>query len=73
MADLSARAVAASATLARAKNPRTELLRELSRLNARWVERLVSRGAGTARYELADDDPYLEALTRLLTGKDATR
>lgn len=74
MADLQARAQAASAELARTTNPRTKLLRELSELNARWVARLVARRAGTDAYQEPEGgDPYVEALRQLLAGKGVGR
>lgn len=57
------------------KEKRRELLRELSRLNAKWVDDLVARGAGTDEYgqpdnpTTADEEPYLLAVQRALRGE----
>ena len=57
------------------KEKRRELLRELSRLNAQYVDDLVARGAGTDEYgQVADaspdqEEPYLLAVQRLLRGE----
>lgn len=58
---------------------RRELLRQLSTLNARWVDELVRKGAGTDEYGQpdkatpADEEPYLLAVQRLLRGEGVTR
>lgn len=58
---------------------RRALLKQLSELNARWVDELVSRGAGTDEYgqvvspSEADEEPYMLAVQRLLAGEGVTR
>lgn len=62
-----------------ARKGRRELLRQLSELNARWVDDLVRRGAGTDEYGQPVDatpeqeEPYLLAVQRLLAGEGVTR
>lgn len=62
-----------------AKNARRELLRQLSELNARWVDELVRKGAGTDEYgQPIDVTPeqegtYMAAVQRLLAGEGVTR
>lgn len=74
MEDLHQRAAVAEELLARAKDPRTALLRQLSELNARWAGRLAARGAGTTRYrEPEGGEPFLEAMRQLLAGLGVTR
>lgn len=74
MGDLQERAAVAMDALARARDPRTNLLRQLSELNARWSARLAARGAGTDRYREPDGgEPYLEAVRRLLAGEGVAR
>ena len=54
---------------------RREVLRQLSQLNARWVERLVEAGATTDEYgQIVDatpdqEQPYLAAVERVLRGE----
>lgn len=61
------------------KKARRELLRQLSELNARWVDELVRKGAGTDEYGQPTDatpeqeEPYLLAVQRLLAGGGVTR
>lgn len=61
------------------KEARRKLLRELSTLNARWVDDLVRRGAGTDEYGQPvgvtpeQEEPYLLAVQRLLAGEGVTR
>lgn len=58
---------------------RKALLRQLSELNARWVDDLVRRGAGTDEYGQptdptpADEEPYMLAMQKLLRGEGVTR
>lgn len=58
---------------------RRELLRQLSTLNARWVDELVRKGAGTDEYGQpdnptpAEEEPYLLAVQKLLRGEGVTR
>jgi hypothetical protein len=68
------RAAEGIGSLARSKDPRTALLRQLSELNARWAGRLAARGAGTDRYrEPEGGEPYLEAVRQLLAGNGVAR
>lgn len=61
------------------KNKRTELLRQLSTLNARWVDELVRQGAGTDEYGQPvnvtpeQEGTYMAAVQRLLAGEGVTR
>jgi hypothetical protein len=58
---------------------RRALLRQLSELNARWVDELVRKGAGTDEYGQivkatpGQEEPYLLAVQRLLAGEGVTR
>lgn len=58
---------------------RRKLLKQLSELNARWVDDLVRRGAGTDEYgqptdpSADDEEPYLLAVQKLLAGGGVTR
>lgn len=58
---------------------RKALLRQLSELNARWVDDLVRKGAGTDEYgQIVDatpeqEEPYMLAVQKLLRGEGVTR
>jgi len=58
---------------------RRALLKQLSELNARWVDELVRKGAGTDEYgqvvdpSAVDEEPYMLAVKRLLAGEGVTR
>lgn len=74
MNELEQRAQAAQEALARTKDPRTQLLRQLSELSARWAGRLAARGAGTTHYrEPEGGEPYLDAVRQLLAGRGVAR
>jgi hypothetical protein len=55
------------------------VLKQLSELNARWVDRLVARGATTDEYGQPvgvtpeQEDEYLSAVQRVLEGKGIAR
>jgi hypothetical protein len=54
---------------------RRAVLKQLSELNARWVDRLVARGATTDEYGQPvgvtpdQEDEYLSAVKRVLEGR----
>lgn len=58
---------------------RRALLKQLSTLNARWVDELVRQGAGTDEYGQPvgvtpeQEGTYMAAVQRLLNGEGVTR
>ena len=58
---------------------RKTVLKQLSELNARWVDRLVAQGATTDEYgqpvDVSPDqeDDYLSAVQRVLGGKGVVK
>lgn len=58
---------------------RKTVLKQLSELNARWVDRLVAQGATTDEYGQPvgvtpeQEDDYLSAVQRVLEGKGVGR